>query len=236
MRRLLQVYGCLGGMLAACTLAGCEWREMPARGTGETGGGLVAANGGAPSDQTAAGDAAPAPHGSDSADADRSSAASAPAQAGGRAADAPSRAGTASSQVAAARRTPPTATGTQEVTFDTIKLPLEKDQPFNRSVLTQSVLDLDGKDIRIRGYILPTSVFRQTGITQFVLVRDNQQCCFGPGAALHDCIVVEMKPGNTADYTIRPVSVEGKFTLAEMVNPDDGRHLAIYHLDGEKVQ
>lgn len=123
---------------------------------------------------------------------------------------------------------------TQEVTFDTIKLPLEKDQPFKRELLTPQVLALDGKPIRIRGYILPS--FQQTGITQFVLVRDNLQCCFGPGAALHDCIIVEMKPGKSADYTVRPVSVEGKFTLAELVSPDDGKHLAIYHLDGEKVQ
>lgn len=122
----------------------------------------------------------------------------------------------------------------QEVTFDTIKLPMEKDQAFQRSLLTPEVVALDGQPIRIRGYILPS--FQQTGITQFVLVRDNLQCCFGPGAALFDCIIVEMKSGKSADYTVRPVSVEGKFTLAEMVNPDDGKHLAIYHLDGEKVQ
>lgn len=124
--------------------------------------------------------------------------------------------------------------GVQEITFDTIKFPMEKEQDFERSMLTGDVLALDGRSIRIRGYILPS--FQQTGLTQFVLVRDNLQCCFGPGAALFDCIIVEMKPGRSTDYTVRPVSVEGTFTLAEMVNPDDGKHLAIYHLDGEKVQ
>ena len=63
--------------------------------------------------------------------------------------------------------------------------------------------------IRIRGYILPS--FQQSGLTQFVLVRDNMECCFGPGAALFDCIVVQMAEGKTAEYTIRPVAVEGEF-------------------------
>jgi len=67
-----------------------------------------------------------------------------------------------------------------------------------------------------------------------VLVRDNQECCFGPGAALYDCILVEMKKGNTADFTIRPIAVEGTFNVREF--NIDGRDLAIYQMDGESAQ
>ena len=70
---------------------------------------------------------------------------------------------------------------------------------------------------------------------QFVLVRDNQECCFGPGAALFDCILVEMQEGDTAEYTIRPVAVTGTFNIQEFVGPD-GHHLAIYHIAGESVK
>ena len=56
-----------------------------------------------------------------------------------------------------------------------------------------------------------------------------------PGAALYDCIYVEMQPGQTAEYSIRPVAVEGTFGIKEIVGPD-GRHLAIYHLEGESVR
>jgi hypothetical protein len=122
---------------------------------------------------------------------------------------------------------------TKDVTFDTVKLALEKDQPFERDLLTPDVLAIDNQPIRIRGYILPS--FQQTGIKQFVLVRDNQECCFGPGAALHDCIVVDMKPGVTTEYTVRPVAVEGIFSIREMMGID-GKHLAIYHLEGEAVE
>ena len=124
-------------------------------------------------------------------------------------------------------------TQVREITFDDIKLDLAKDEPFTRDRLTPRVTELDGGRVRIRGYILPS--FQQRGLTQFVLVRDNQECCFGPGAALHDCVVVRMRPGATADFSIRPVAVTGGFRVEELRGPN-GRHLAIYALDGENVQ
>jgi hypothetical protein len=76
--------------------------------------------------------------------------------------------------------------------------------------------------------------FQQKGITQFVLVRDNMQCCFGPGAALCDCIMVDLK-GTTTTFTVKPIAVEGVFKIEEFPDPD-GNTLAIYHLDGTKVK
>ena len=121
----------------------------------------------------------------------------------------------------------------KEVTFDAVKLELKKGDPYDASRLTEKVKQLDGKPIRIRGYILPS--FQQSGIKQFVLVRDNMECCFGPGALLHDCILVEMIAPATADFTVRPVSVEGTFSIRPLLGPD-GTHLAIYHLDGKEVK
>jgi hypothetical protein len=125
------------------------------------------------------------------------------------------------------------AAAIREITFDDIKLEMQKGEPFTRDRLTPRVAELERQRVRIRGYILPS--FQQSGLTQFVLVRDNQECCFGPGAALHDCVVVRMQPGRTADFSIRPVAVEGRFRVEELRGPD-GKHLAIYALDGESVQ
>jgi hypothetical protein len=61
------------------------------------------------------------------------------------------------------------------------------------------------------------------------------ECCFGPGAALYDCIVVRMERGKSADFSIRPVAVQGTFRLQELRGPD-GNHLAIYAMDGEDVR
>jgi len=121
----------------------------------------------------------------------------------------------------------------KDVTFDDIKFDIKKDAPFKRSMLTEKIEKLADSSIKIRGYILPS--FQQKGIKQFVLVRDNMECCFGPGAALYDCIVVEMAPGKSASFTVRPVSVEGKFEISEFKDPD-GKHLAIYRLVGEEVK
>ena len=120
-----------------------------------------------------------------------------------------------------------------EITFDDLKLPIQKGEPFTPEVLPEGVKALQQQRIRIRGYMLPS--FQQKGLTQFVLVRDNQECCFGPGAALHDCVVVRMVPGRTADFTIRPVAVTGLFRVEELRGPGGG-HLAIYALDGEEVR
>ena len=120
-----------------------------------------------------------------------------------------------------------------EITFDDLKLPLEKGQPFTPAVLPEGVKALQQQRIRIRGYMLPS--FQQKGLTQFVLVRDNQECCFGPGAALHDCVVVRLVAGRTADFSIRPVAVSGLFRVEELRGPGGG-HLAIYALDGEDVR
>lgn len=121
-----------------------------------------------------------------------------------------------------------------DVTFDDVKLEMEKDDPYDSSLLTEKIKQLDGKEIRIRGYILPS--FQQTGIKQFILVRDNMECCFGPGAMLHDCIVVEMVSPAETSFTVRPVSVEGKFSIREFKDPVNGKYLAIYHLDGREVK
>ncbi len=127
----------------------------------------------------------------------------------------------------------PPAARTLEKTFDDLQFDIAPDAPFDRSLLTNDIESLFGKRIRIRGYILPT--FQRTGIRQFVLVRDNLECCFGPGAALFDCIVVDMVPGESTNFSVRPVAVEGTLTLEELIGPE-GNHLAIFHLAGEQVK
>jgi hypothetical protein len=127
----------------------------------------------------------------------------------------------------------PSDTAISDISFDDVKLDLAKGAPFTPEALTPRVRELERRRVRIRGYILPS--FQQTGLTQFVLVRDNLECCFGPGAALHDCVVVRMAPGKTADFSIRPVAVTGVFRVEELRGPAGG-HLAIYAMEGLEVK
>lgn len=122
--------------------------------------------------------------------------------------------------------------GVLDLTFDHIKFDMQVGEKFERSMLPDRIEDLSGQRIRIRGYILPG--FQQRDIQQFVLVRDNMECCFGPGAALYDCVLVEMQ-GRGIDFTVRPVTVEGVFDIDEYKSAD-GEHLAIYRMDGKSVK
>ncbi|MCI0332045.1 MAG: DUF3299 domain-containing protein [Planctomycetes bacterium] len=118
-------------------------------------------------------------------------------------------------------------------TFDDLRFEMTVGEPFYREMLPDNIEAMKDQRIRIRGFILPTP--QKRGIKTFVLVRDNQECCFGPGAALYDCILVKMQPGKTAEFSIRPVTVEGTFDIREVRGPD-GVHLAIYHLAAESVE
>jgi hypothetical protein len=119
-----------------------------------------------------------------------------------------------------------------DITFDDLKFGIEKGQKYKPEMLTDRIKELEGKPVKLRGFMLPS--FQQRGITEFILVRDNLECCFGPGAALYDCIVVKLK-GITATYSIKPIAVEGVFSVNVMEDPD-GNHLAVFQLDGTKVQ
>jgi hypothetical protein len=121
----------------------------------------------------------------------------------------------------------------RDITFDTIKFEMKKEEPFERKMVTPTIEKLTNTKVRLRGYILPS--FQQSGLTQFVLVRDNMQCCFGPGAALYDCVVVQMEPGKTTDFTSHPVAVDGVFSIQE-IHGSENKCLAIYHLDADRVQ
>jgi hypothetical protein len=137
--------------------------------------------------------------------------------------------------VAEDRSSRATARAKGDLTFDDIKFDIEKGADFHRLMLPKEIEELNKKTIRIRGWILPASVFKQSGIDEFVLVRDNQECCFGPGAALYDCIMVKMEKGKTANYTTRPVAVKGKFEIEELKFPD-GKHYAIYKMTATEVK
>lgn len=125
------------------------------------------------------------------------------------------------------------AGGLKRLTFDDLKFDIEKDAPYDPTLLTDDIRALDGRRIQIRGYMLPS--FLESGLTEFTLVRDNMECCFGPGAALYDCIRVTMEEGRTCDYSIRPVTVEGTFATGEFLGPDD-RVWAIYFMQAESVK
>ena len=125
------------------------------------------------------------------------------------------------------------AGGVQDVTFDDIKFEMEKTERFKRDMLTDEIRAMDGTRISIRGYIKPGN--RQTNLSKFVFVRDNQECCFGPGAALFDCVLVKLAKGSKSDFTVRPITIEGDFYVKEYRGPT-GQIWAVYRMKNGVVK
>lgn len=130
-----------------------------------------------------------------------------------------------------------------EINFDDLKFEIEKDGKFEDGMLGPDIKQLVGRKVKLRGYILPSTLFKETNIEEFVLVRDNQECCFGPGAALFDCVIVKMQDGRTTDFVTRPVTVEGQFKIDTESyrypggqGPSGASHLAIFQIDGVSVK
>lgn len=125
--------------------------------------------------------------------------------------------------------------GVAEVSFDSLKFDYQLDGSYSDEDMPDEIKALGGKRIVIRGFILPGSVYQDRGFDQFVLIRDNQQCCFGPGAKLYHNMQIKMVEGKTADYTTRPVTVEGTFKLSPYIAPDD-KCYSVFYCTAESVR
>ncbi|QDT88688.1 hypothetical protein [Gimesia algae] len=105
---------------------------------------------------------------------------------------------------------------------------MEPVTPEAPELMPEWLKNLDGKRIRIRGFMYPP--FQQSGNEYFLLARDNQICCFGKNPKIYDLFPVIMREGVTADYILnRPFDVVGVFHInAESF---DGELERIYTID-----
>jgi hypothetical protein len=106
--------------------------------------------------------------------------------------------------------------GALRVTYDDLDLlkvlnmePVTVDAPDH---FPQWLTDLEGKRIRLRGYMRPDLVAE--GLTGFILARDTQACCFGPNTKPYDIIPTMLREGVTTEYIeLRPFDVVGVFHI-----------------------
>jgi hypothetical protein len=92
---------------------------------------------------------------------------------------------------------------------------------------------LEGKTVRVRGFMKPSGVTE--GIPQFVFVRSTDLCCFGPKGKVYHLIAVTLKKGLTTDYIeLKPFDVVGKFRI-DMIQIEDGLIFLLYHIDDAAI-
>lgn len=99
--------------------------------------------------------------------------------------------------------------GYTRISFDEMK----PDEVEHRGglIVPPDIAALDGKQVYIKGYIRPDSVAVPKGIDRFLLVRDNNQCCFGDLSKIkyHDQIDVDMAGSLRVDFTQGVLGIGG---------------------------
>lgn len=91
--------------------------------------------------------------------------------------------------------------------------------------------DLDGKRIRLRGYMRPDVLAED--LPFFILARDTQACCFGPNTKAYDIIPTIMREGVTTDYIhLQPFDIVGNFHINVEMDLDDPNKVEfLYYID-----
>jgi hypothetical protein len=114
--------------------------------------------------------------------------------------------------------------GYERIGYDILQ-PLPGDPPDS---VPDSARAADGRDVLLKGYMYPGK--QQRGIVEFLLVRDQGDCCFGGNPKLTDRVLVRLADRQGIDFTPRLVKIAGRFT----VRPGGAESLdggVLYHLD-----
>jgi hypothetical protein len=103
------------------------------------------------------------------------------------------------------------------------------------TLIPENIQRLDGERVFIKGYMRPPA--QRSNLSAFLLVRDNQQCCFGPLADVKyfDQMRVELARPLKAEYSTGVYRVGGRLKIhpenAAPGNPQPVYTLVADHLE-----
>ncbi len=86
-------------------------------------------------------------------------------------------------------------------------------------VVTDRAKELDGKKVFLKGYVRPG--LRSTGLTEFLMVGDFGDCCFGGSPNLTEVVYIKMPENKTARYDFMLRRVHGTFRLNDRLQKGD---------------
>lgn len=138
-----------------------------------------------------------------------------------------------SASQSAAPSEPADEKGPQTITWEQLDLPIPPDSKFEPWMMTTRVQALDGRQVRIEGYMFG-GLFQTTGLRSFPLLREKE-CPFGEGGQPHHAINVELAGDLRASFTTQPVTVEGKFSIRPWNGPN-GKTWSLYHMEVTKME
>jgi hypothetical protein len=92
---------------------------------------------------------------------------------------------------------------------------------------------LDGKKTVISGFMLPVKV-NQGVVTELLLMKDQQSCCYGATPGLNDFVIVRMPAGKGKLMVDTPIFVYGTLKVGAVL--ENGFLSGVYQLEGEKME
>lgn len=103
--------------------------------------------------------------------------------------------------------------------------------------IPKEVQALDGKRVFIKGYFRQDSSPVSRNVKKFLLVRDNNQCCFGDLSSVkyYDQVMVDLADKLTTDYSTKLFRVAGTLRIAPQYLMA-GSQRPVYYLEADYVQ
>jgi hypothetical protein len=133
----------------------------------------------------------------------------------------------------AAPKVAPVETGPEAVTWERLDLGMEPDSVYEPWMLTTRVKVLEGKTVRITGF-MSGAILQKSNIRTFPLMREKE-CPFGVGGQAHHVVEVELAGSLRTEFTTEPVTIEGVFCVKPWTGPN-GKTWSLYRLDGARVK
>lgn len=100
---------------------------------------------------------------------------------------------------------------------------------IDKPVFADDVKNLEGKEVTVRGYIIPTEGYKSN--TEFIFSAYPYSMCFFCGGAGPET-VMEVESTNPVEYTAEQVVLKGKLAL----NADDINRLMYLLVDARQVE
>jgi len=97
----------------------------------------------------------------------------------------------------------------------------------------ETALALTGRDVLLKGYMYPGNQTRS--IRQFLLVRDQGDCCFGGNPKITDRVLVQLADPAGIEFTSRLVKIAGRFQVRPAGAPEIGGGV-LYHIEDARAR
>lgn len=105
--------------------------------------------------------------------------------------------------------------------------------PPKPTPLPNEIQCLSGQRLELSGYMMPIEVEGRE-VRSFVLVRDQQLCCYGKMPEMNEWVFVRLQKGKSVDMNMdRPIIVDGTFEVGEDI--EEGVVVSLYRMVADSV-